>query len=127
MTPMVESRASPNPHTMNNPLSLHLSSTSSPMTQDEKFDVVKRVTSATVSAAMILTPMVANAEVELEVTELPPPYIPVIFAILILGGVGWLTASLGNVLDEEASLGLQPGARAKKERERSRSSYFNKQ
>eukprot|EP00555_Chaetoceros_dichaeta_P002827 CAMPEP_0198250432 /NCGR_PEP_ID=MMETSP1447-20131203/1631_1 /TAXON_ID=420782 /ORGANISM="Chaetoceros dichaeta, Strain CCMP1751" /LENGTH=84 /DNA_ID=CAMNT_0043935271 /DNA_START=307 /DNA_END=561 /DNA_ORIENTATION=+ len=82
---------------------------------------------------MILLPMVAAtypmmaAAEEYEVAELPPPYIPVFFAILILGGVGWLTSSLGNVIDEEASLGLQSGARAKKERERSRSSYFNKQ
>jgi len=59
-----------------------------------------------------------------EVTELPPPYIPIFFAILLVGGVGALTLSLGDVMKEEASLGLQSGARAKKERERSRSSYF---
>merc|ERR1719148_666233 len=122
---MVESRTYSNQHTTKNRFLLHLSSTSV-TTKDEKFDVVKQVASATVSTAITLIPMVANADVELEVAELPPPYIPVIFAILILGGVGWLTSSLGNVLDEEASLGLQSGARAKKERERSRSSYFNK-
>jgi hypothetical protein len=40
--------------------------------------------------------------------------------------VALLTGSLGNVMDEEASLGMQSGARAKKEIERSRSSYFKK-
>lgn len=73
------------------------------------------------------TPLSALAAAEdLEVAELPPVYVPVIFAIAILGGVGVLTASLGNVMDEEASLGLQSGARAKKERDRTRSSYFKK-
>jgi hypothetical protein len=58
--------------------------------------------------------------------ELPPPYIPAIFGVVLLAGVGILTSSLGDVMDEEASLGLQSGARAKKEIERSRSSYFGK-
>jgi len=61
-----------------------------------------------------------------EIAELPPPYIPAIFGVLLLGGVGLLTATLGNVMDEEASLGLQSGARAKKEMDRSKSSYFGK-
>ncbi|GKY97627.1 hypothetical protein MPSEU_000721100 [Mayamaea pseudoterrestris] len=69
---------------------------------------------------------VAADEEDYAVAELPPPYIPVIFTLALLGGVGWLTSSLGNVMDEEASLGLQSGARAKKERERSSSSYFKK-
>ena len=60
----------------------------------------------------------------MEYAELPPPYVPVAFGLLLLVGVGALTGSLGNVLDEEASLGLQSGARAKKEQERARSSYF---
>eukprot|EP00571_Detonula_confervacea_P016656 CAMPEP_0172310360 /NCGR_PEP_ID=MMETSP1058-20130122/11441_1 /TAXON_ID=83371 /ORGANISM="Detonula confervacea, Strain CCMP 353" /LENGTH=163 /DNA_ID=CAMNT_0013023157 /DNA_START=81 /DNA_END=572 /DNA_ORIENTATION=+ len=74
------------------------------------------------------TPLAAFAESvdELELTELPPVYVPILFAIGILGGVGVLTLSLGNVMDEEASLGLQSGARAKKERDRTRSSYFKK-
>lgn len=71
------------------------------------------------------TPFAAFAD-DLEVTELPPPYVPVIFGILVIGGVGVLTASLGDVYTEESNLGLQSGARAKKERERSRSSYFKK-
>jgi hypothetical protein len=61
-----------------------------------------------------------------EIAELPNPLVPVIFGIGLLGGVGWLTTSLGDVMTEEASLGLQSGARAKKEIERSRSSYFKK-
>ena len=107
------------------------------------------------------TPMSAFAESadDLEIVDLPPVYVPILFAIGVLGGVGVLTASLGNVMDEgelvsvvqldvyydsypvrllncsyydilyistEASLGLQSGARAKKERDRSRSSYFKK-
>ena len=71
------------------------------------------------------TPFASFAD-DLEVTELPPPYVPVIFGILVIGGVGVLTASLGDVYTEESNLGLQSGARAKKERERSRSSYFKK-
>ncbi|KAL9180445.1 hypothetical protein ACHAXT_008415 [Thalassiosira profunda] len=74
------------------------------------------------------TPLSAFAESidDMEIAELPPVYVPVIFGILVIGGVGVLTASLGDVYTEEASLGLQSGARAKKERERSRSSYFKK-
>mmetsp|Transcript_8668 Transcript_8668/g.18526 ORF Transcript_8668/g.18526 Transcript_8668/m.18526 type:complete len:160 (+) Transcript_8668:62-541(+) len=70
--------------------------------------------------------MAAAAADDVEIAELPPVYVPIVFAIGVLGGVGVLTASLGDVMDEEASLGLQSGARAKKERERSRSSYFKK-
>jgi hypothetical protein len=66
------------------------------------------------------------AETEMEIAELPPPYVPAIFGVVLLAGVGILTSSLGDVMDEEASLGLQSGARAKKEIERSRSSYFKK-
>lgn len=61
---------------------------------------------------------------EVEVAELPSPYVPVLFGLGLLAGVGLLTGSLGDVLDEEASLGLQSGARARKEIQRSRSSYF---
>jgi hypothetical protein len=63
---------------------------------------------------------------EIEMAELPAPYVPVLFGVALLVGVGLLTGSLGDVLDEEASLGLQSGARAKKEIDRSRSSYFKK-
>lgn len=74
-----------------------------------------------------LAAFAAQAQVdELELTELPPVYVPVLFAFVVLGGAGLLTLSLGNVMDEEASLGLQSGARAKKEADRNRSSYFKK-
>eukprot|EP00548_Thalassiothrix_antarctica_P001870 CAMPEP_0194145242 /NCGR_PEP_ID=MMETSP0152-20130528/15921_1 /TAXON_ID=1049557 /ORGANISM="Thalassiothrix antarctica, Strain L6-D1" /LENGTH=125 /DNA_ID=CAMNT_0038845373 /DNA_START=10 /DNA_END=387 /DNA_ORIENTATION=+ len=75
-----------------------------------------------------LIPQVASAvEAQaLEIEDLPPPYVPVIFGIVILGAVGVLTNSLGDVVADEARLGLQSGARAKKEIERSRSSYFKK-
>jgi hypothetical protein len=62
----------------------------------------------------------------IEMAELPAPYVPVLFGLGLLVGVGVLTGSLGDVMDEEASLGLQSGARAKKDIERSRSSYFKK-
>ena len=61
-----------------------------------------------------------------EVADLPPTYVPVAFGVILLGGVGWLTSSLGDIMTEESLLGLQSGARAKKEMERSRSSYFKK-
>jgi hypothetical protein len=95
----------------------------------------------------------ALAAEELEIAELPPPYMPLLFGVGILAGVGVLTSSLGDVYSEgkllkstnifwivvdtvlithsfsfatESSLGMQSGARAKKERDRSRSSYFKK-
>lgn len=37
---------------------------------------------------------------DLEMAELPPVYVPILFAIGVLGGVGALTLSLGNVMDE---------------------------
>jgi hypothetical protein len=90
---------------------------------------------STVSASLLLllTPLITLAATtepppptELVIEELPPVYVPILFAIGVIGGVGVLTFSLGNVMDEEASLGLQSGARAKKERDRTRSSYFKK-
>jgi hypothetical protein len=78
---------------------------------------------------LLLAPSIANAFDTLddvEVAELPPVYVPILFAIGIMIGVGVLTSSLGDVYSEEASLGLMSGAKAKKERERSRSSYFKR-
>ncbi|KAL3944844.1 MAG: hypothetical protein SGBAC_001046 [Bacillariaceae sp.] len=66
------------------------------------------------------------AEEEYDLAELPPPYIPVLFGVVLTAGVGILTFSLGDVMTEEAALGLQSGAQAKKEIERSRSSYFKR-
>jgi len=65
-----------------------------------------------------------NIDDAIEISDLPPPYVPLIFAVLVLLGVGLLTGSLGDVYSEEASLGFMSGAKAKKEAERSRSSYF---
>lgn len=70
--------------------------------------------------------LLVSAVEDYEVAELPPPIVPVVFGIGLLVGVGLLTGSLGDVMDEEAQLGMQSGARAKKEIERSRSSYFKK-
>ena len=48
------------------------------------------------------TPLSAFAESvdDLEIADLPPVFVPILFAIGVLGGVGVLTASLGNVMDE---------------------------
>ena len=37
---------------------------------------------------------------EYEIAELPPPYVPALFAVALLAGVGLLTGSLGDVMDE---------------------------
>mmetsp|Transcript_5684 Transcript_5684/g.7471 ORF Transcript_5684/g.7471 Transcript_5684/m.7471 type:complete len:172 (+) Transcript_5684:130-645(+) len=80
-----------------------------------------------VSSTVGVLPALAAAEDEVQqFAALPPPYVPALFGVGLIVGVGLLTGSLGNVMDEEASLGLQSGARAKKEIERSRSSYFKK-
>lgn len=78
------------------------------------------------SCILSLNLLEASAADDLIVSDLPSPWIPVVFGIVLIGGVGLLTSSLGNVIDEEAQLGMQSGARAKKEIERSRSSYFKK-
>lgn len=82
---------------------------------------------ASISAGLLSTlPLAALADDDYELEELPPVWVPALFAVGLLLGVGVLTGSLGDVMDEEASLGLQSGARAKKDIERSRSSYFKK-
>jgi hypothetical protein len=42
----------------------------------------------------------AAAEDDLDVIDLPPPYVPVIVAVGILVGVGLLTVSLGDVMSD---------------------------
>jgi hypothetical protein len=70
------------------------------------------------SAAIIVTDM--------SMDSMPPMYIPVLFAVAILGGVGYLQLSLGDVYTQEADLGASSGANAKKEMERKSKSYFKK-
>lgn len=91
--------------------------------------VTTAITTLLLSSPTTVLAAVEDANLEdIEIAELPPVWVPIVFAIVILGGVGLLTSSLGDVYTEEASLGLMSGARAKKEKERSRSSYFkNKQ
>lgn len=94
--------------------------------------IVTRTSVATILVGLFLSgavawiPAAAWATTEVELAELPPPYVPVIFGLVVIAGVGVLTGSLGDVIDDEAQLGLQSGARAKKEIERTRSSYFKK-
>jgi hypothetical protein len=88
---------------------------------------VAAATAGFASALLAMVPAaMAAAAFEPEMAELPPPYVPVLFSIGLLVGVGLLTGTLGDVINEEALLGMQSGARAKKEIERSRSSYFKK-
>lgn len=42
----------------------------------------------------------ALAAEELEIAELPPPYVPALFGVLLIVGVGVLTSSLGDVYTE---------------------------
>ena len=104
-----------------------------------------------VLSTIVTTTTTLAAEDSVEYAELPAPYIPVLFGLglvvvrlirmhgnakpanqhahmflVVSQGVGLLTGSLGDVMDEEAQLGMQSGARAKKEIERSRSSYFKR-
>lgn len=37
---------------------------------------------------------------DVEYAELPPPYVPALFGVILLAGVGVLTASLGDVMTE---------------------------
>jgi hypothetical protein len=49
----------------------------------------------------------ALAAEELEIAELPPPYVPLLFGVGILAGVGLLTSSLGDVYSEGTVFYLQ--------------------
>ena len=55
---------------------------------------------------------------------MPPPYVPVLLAAGVLVGAGLLQLSLGDIISDEANLGDRSGARAKKEMERGRNSFF---
>ena len=64
---------------------------------------LKRVSSASLAGIITgITGFVGQvlAEEEYEMAELPPAYIPALFGVVLLGGVGFLTLSLGNVMDE---------------------------
>ena len=80
---------------------------------------VSALASAVSSSSSAAAPAAA-----LEVESLPDPLLPVLFSVALLVGVGLLTGSLGDVVAEEALLGDRSGARAKKEQERSRRSFF---
>jgi hypothetical protein len=88
---------------------------------------VSRYSTAAAGLASVFFAFVPTAMAyEAELAELPNPVVPVIFSVGLLVGVGVLTGTLGDVIDQEAMLGMQSGARAKKDIERSRSSYFKK-
>ena len=40
---------------------------------------------------------------DMEYAELPPPYVPALFGVVLLAGIGVLTASLGDVMTEGTS------------------------
>jgi hypothetical protein len=51
------------------------------------------------------------SEETIEMAELPPPYIPAIFGVFLLAGVGILTTNLGDVMDEGTrNAAVQPGS-----------------
>jgi len=58
------------------------------------------------STSLFLMAGPALAEVDMddiEIAELPPVWVPIVFAIAIIGGVGLLTGSLGDVMSDGAS------------------------
>ncbi len=65
-------------------------------------------TLALVSSLFLSSPTIAVAQEaldnsnvdDLEIAALPPVWVPIVFAIFILGGVGLLTSSLGDVYTE---------------------------
>lgn len=48
----------------------------------------------------------ALAAEELDIVELPPPYVPALFGLVLIVGVGVLTSSLGDVYTEGKRLSL---------------------
>lgn len=61
---------------------------------------LSRAIATSVASVPLLYPSIVSAADDYEVAELPPVYVPILFAIGIIGGVGVLTASLGDVMDE---------------------------
>jgi hypothetical protein len=59
-------------------------------------------TIAGIATGLISFTTVALAGEEMEMAELPPPWVPAAFAVVLLLGIGALTGSLGNVIDEGA-------------------------
>lgn len=94
--------------------------------QASRYSTASVAAAGLASAIFAFVPTVMAVTEEVELAELPPPFVPVLFSVGLLVGVGVLTGSLGDVIDQEAMLGMQSGARAKKDIERSRSSYFKK-
>lgn len=70
--------------------------------QQEQFSVgtVSKAFAGLSSALVTFASTAAFAGEEIEMAELPPPWVPAVFAVLLLIGVGVLTGSLGNVMDE---------------------------
>ena len=73
---------------------------------DKKKTLQQSLIAGCIAFATTCTPLSAFAAEELEIESLPPVYVPILFAIGVLGGVGVLTASLGNVMDEGMSIVL---------------------
>jgi len=58
---------------------------------------------ATTAFVMSGGPLIASAvedALDVEIAELPPPYVPILFSIGLVAGVGLLTGSLGDVIAE---------------------------
>lgn len=54
----------------------------------------------------ILPALAAEDDDVMIMAKLPPLYVPILFGLILLGGVGFLTTILGYVMDEELFLGL---------------------
>jgi len=74
------------------------------LNDDKKKTLQQLLITGCTAFATTCTPLSAFAAEELEIESLPPVYVPILFAIGVLGGVGVLTASLGNVMDEGMSI-----------------------
>lgn len=74
------------------------------LNDDKKKTLQQLLITGCTAFATTCTPLSAFAAEELEIESLPPVYVPILFAIGVLGGVGVLTASLGNVMDEGMSV-----------------------
>ena len=92
-------------------------------------EAARRAAGGALAGATLLTvPATALAEASesYAAPELPPPYLPVAFAIFLLAAAGALQLSLGDVMLEEAQLGTESGVKARREMERRQGYFRNK-
>mmetsp|Transcript_10049 Transcript_10049/g.15120 ORF Transcript_10049/g.15120 Transcript_10049/m.15120 type:complete len:136 (+) Transcript_10049:64-471(+) len=74
---------------------------------------------------LILTETLDVAENSMR-NKLPPAWLPICLAIALFIGISIQQLSLGDVMDDEAKLGMMSGARAAKKSARNRNMFKNK-